>query len=68
MPTETLSQMCLNQLYLVLAQASAPRDTAAIIIEPVLGECGYVPATNVFLEGLRTVCDQHGILLSARHR
>ena len=55
--------MCLNQLHLLLAQASAPRDTAAIIIEPVLGEGGYVPAPKVFLEGLRAVCDQHGILL-----
>ncbi|PIL35804.1 hypothetical protein GSI_01464 [Ganoderma sinense ZZ0214-1] len=39
-PPSELSEMCLNQLNLLLAQASAPKDTAAIIIEPVLGEGG----------------------------
>ena len=48
---------------LVLSQQSAPSDTAAIIIEPVLGEGGYVPAPPAFLEGLRTICDKHGLLL-----
>ena len=55
--------MCLNQLSLLLSQATNPKDTAAIIIEPVLGEGGYVPAPKEFLEGLRAVCDKHGILL-----
>jgi 4-aminobutyrate aminotransferase len=36
---------------------------AAIIIEPVLGEGGYVPPPVEYLRGLRQVCDQHGILL-----
>lgn len=44
-------------------QQSAPRDTAAIIIEPVIGEGGYVPAPPEFLEGVRKICDEHGILL-----
>jgi 4-aminobutyrate aminotransferase len=44
-------------------QQTAPADTAAIIVEPVLGEGGYVPAPAAFLEGLRAVCDKHGILL-----
>ena len=38
---------------------------AAIIIEPVLGEGGYVPAPLSFLKRLRTLCDAHGILLIA---
>ena len=62
-PTSTLSQMCLNQLSLLLSQATSPRDTAAILIEPVLGEGGYVPAPAEFLQGLREVCDKHGMLL-----
>lgn len=53
----------LHQLNLLLSQQSAPADTAAIIIEPVLGEGGYVPAPASFLHGLRQICDKHGILL-----
>merc|ERR1712232_719572 len=33
------------------------------VIEPVLGEGGYVPTPPTFLKGLRDVCDEHGILL-----
>ena len=36
---------------------------AAIILEPVLGEGGYVPCPSAFLQGLRRVCDAHDILL-----
>ena len=42
-----------------------PTDVAAIIIEPVQGEGGFHPAPTELLEGLRKVCDQHGILLIA---
>jgi len=59
----SLSKQCLYQLELLLAQQSAPSDTAAIVLEPVLGEGGYVPAPKEFLEGLRAICDQHKILL-----
>lgn len=38
---------------------------AAIIVEPVQGEGGYLPAPAAFLERLRALCDQHGILLIA---
>ena len=55
--------MCLNQLNLVLSQQTAPRDTAAILIEPLLGEGGYVQAPAEFLRGVREICDAHGILL-----
>jgi len=48
---------------LLLSQQTAPADTAAIIIEPVLGEGGYVPAPPAFLQGLRSICDKHGLLL-----
>lgn len=36
---------------------------AAIVIEPVLGEGGFVPAPAAFLQGLRTLADRHGIVL-----
>ena len=54
---------CLDQLELLLKGQTAPSETAAMIVEPVLGEGGYVPAPRRFLEGLRRICDQHGILL-----
>jgi 4-aminobutyrate aminotransferase/(S)-3-amino-2-methylpropionate transaminase len=38
-------------------------QVAAIVVEPVLGEGGVVPAPPRFLPGLREICDQHGIVL-----
>jgi 4-aminobutyrate aminotransferase/(S)-3-amino-2-methylpropionate transaminase len=43
----------------------APSDVAAIIVEPVQGEGGFYPAPNEFMQALRTVCDEHGIVLVA---
>jgi 4-aminobutyrate aminotransferase len=40
-----------------------PDEVAAIVVEAVQGEGGYVPAPKAFLQGLRRICDQHGILL-----
>ena len=40
-----------------------PEEVAAIIVEAVQGEGGYVPAPKNFLQGLRRICDEHGILL-----
>lgn len=47
---------------LLISQVSA-QDVAAIFIEPVLGEGGYIPASASFLQGLRERCEKHGILL-----
>lgn len=38
-------------------------NTCAVIVEPVQGEGGVVPATNTFLQGLRELCDRHNALL-----
>ncbi|SGY33347.1 BQ5605_C002g01485 [Microbotryum silenes-dioicae] len=60
---EELVKSALYQLELLLKQQSAPRDTAALILEPVLGEGGYLPSPPGFLEGLRKICDVNDILL-----
>ncbi len=59
---ETIA-FCLKQLDLLLHGQSAPDETAAIIIEPVLGEGGYVPMPAGYLQEVRKVCDKHNILL-----
>lgn len=41
----------------------APDEVAAIFVEPILGEGGYVMPPLSFLKDLRRVCDEHGILL-----
>jgi 4-aminobutyrate aminotransferase / (S)-3-amino-2-methylpropionate transaminase / 5-aminovalerate transaminase len=43
----------------------AAEQVAAIIVEPVQGEAGFLPAPKVFLEGLRSICDEYGICLIA---
>ncbi len=43
----------------------APGDVAAILVEPIQGEGGYVVPTPSFLPRLRELCDRHGILLIA---
>ncbi|KAG9617776.1 4-aminobutyrate aminotransferase, partial [Aureobasidium melanogenum] len=51
------------QLELLLKRETAPSDTAAIFVEPVLGEGGYVPPPPGYLNALRKICDKHNILL-----
>lgn len=43
----------------------APGQLAAVLIEPLMGEGGIVPAPVEYLQGLRALCDEHGILLIA---
>ncbi len=40
----------------------AAEDVAAIVFEPVQGEGGFIPATLEFAQGLREICDEHGIV------
>jgi 4-aminobutyrate aminotransferase len=60
---DTATRFALRELDYVLQTVSAPQDTAAIVVEPVLGEGGYVPATEAFMRGLRERADRHGIVL-----
>jgi 4-aminobutyrate aminotransferase len=57
------TEWCLGELENLLLSQTAPQETAAILIEPVLGEGGYVVPPKEFLQSLRKLCDQHGILL-----
>jgi len=62
---EQTSEWCLEELDSLLQSQTAPSETAAIFIEPVLGEGGYVVPPASFMHGLRKICDQHTILLVA---
>src|SRR4051812_19248159 len=61
---ETVSSAVLdwieNRLFLT---TTPPEEVAAIVVEAVQGEGGYVPAPREFLQGLRRICDEHGIML-----
>lgn len=47
----------------LFAKRLDPRDVAAIVVEPIQGEGGYLVPPAGFLKSLRTLCDKHGILL-----
>lgn len=63
MSDEQASEYALEQLEYLLASQTAPKDTAAMLIESVLGEGGYIVPPAAFMKGLREICDKHGILL-----
>jgi 4-aminobutyrate aminotransferase len=60
---QTATEFALRELDYLLATVSAPDETAAFVVEPVLGEGGYVPANTAFLTGVRERADRYGILL-----
>jgi 4-aminobutyrate aminotransferase len=63
MSEEQACEYALESVEELLASQVAPGDVAAILIETVLGEGGYVPPPADFLKGLREICNKHGILL-----
>ncbi len=60
---ERTRDWCLQELEYLLQTQTAPQETAAVLVEPVLGEGGYVVPPDGFLQGLREICDAHGMLL-----
>ncbi|WVQ99106.1 4-aminobutyrate transaminase [Kwoniella sp. CBS 9459] len=67
LPKDTPGEVLVDQAILgienLLQQQTAPEDTAAIFLEPVIGEGGYVPTPPAYIHHLRELCDKHGILL-----
>ena len=63
MTEQQAAEYSLEQLEYMLASQTAPRETAAILIESVLGEGGYVVPPKAFMKGLREICDRHKIML-----
>src|SRR5437660_5778651 len=60
----TVSRECLDWITERLFKSTTPpEEVAAIVVEAVQGEGGYVPAPEGFLKGLRRICDEHGIML-----
>ncbi|AIQ98694.1 TPA: 4-aminobutyrate--2-oxoglutarate transaminase [Pluralibacter gergoviae] len=55
----------LNSLERIFKADIAPDQVAAIVVEPVQGEGGFNVAPPAFMQGLRALCDTHGILLVA---
>src|SRR5690625_4392925 len=53
----------LRGLNMTLKTDSGPQHTAAIVIEPIIGEGGFYAAPPSFLKAIRELCDKHGILL-----
>ncbi|MBW8011559.1 MAG: aminotransferase class III-fold pyridoxal phosphate-dependent enzyme [Chloroflexi bacterium] len=62
---EQTSQWCLEEIRLLFQTQTAPQETAAILIEPVLGEGGYVVPPRSFMQALWEIADEHDILLIA---
>ena len=65
MDDETTTDFCLRELKKLLKGQCAPEETACMVIEPVLGEGGYVVPPKRFLQELREICTHYGILLIA---
>ncbi|MCH6468429.1 aspartate aminotransferase family protein [Sinomonas terrae] len=59
----TAVEFALKELDYLFQTRTAPNDTAAFLIEPVLGDGGYLPTPPAFMEGLRERADRHGIQL-----
>ena len=62
---QTAVDRALEDLRLLLLTQTAASETAAFVMEPVLGEGGYLPAPMSFVRGVRRICADNGILFVA---
>ncbi len=65
MSEDDVTDFAMTQLKLLLKSQTAPEETAALVIEPVLGEGGYIPAPKRFMHEARDLCSHYGILFIA---
>lgn len=54
---------CLKQFDTIFEHLIEPAAVAAMVVEPIQGEGGYITPPKEFLQGLRDICDKHGIML-----
>ncbi|MFH1726034.1 MAG: 4-aminobutyrate--2-oxoglutarate transaminase [Elusimicrobiota bacterium] len=60
---EDLTEHCLSELVRLLATRTSPDRVAAVVVEPLQGEGGFIVPTPGFLPGVRRLCKRFGILL-----
>ncbi|MGI8316359.1 aspartate aminotransferase family protein [Halobacillus mangrovi] len=64
---EDVAEYCVNKLEkdfeMLFDHQVTPEEVACVIVEPVLGEGGYIIPPKEWLQKIREICDQHGILL-----
>ncbi len=65
MTPEEASRSCIQELERMFIGEVAPDQVAAVIIEPLQGEGGFIPAPTGFLRDLKALCEKHGILFIA---
>ena len=63
MTPDEATARCLDELRLMFDHVVSPKNIACFLVEPVQGEGGYYPAPPAFLDGLRSLADEHGILV-----
>ena len=63
MTEDEAADFCLRELDYILQVQSVPMETAAMLIESIQGEAGYITASKRFMQGLEERCKKHGILL-----
>jgi len=59
---EQTTEFCLAELRHLLVTQTAPQETCGVLVEPVLGEGGYVPPPPDFLKGVQKICKEHDLL------
>src|SRR5258708_2718347 len=59
------SNACIAELRRMFIGEVAPDQVAALVVEPVQGEGGFMPAPPGFLKALKALCEEHGILFVA---
>lgn len=63
MTADDATDHSLNELRMMFKHVVTPKNIAAFLVEPVQGEGGYYPAPPRFLDELRVLADEHGILM-----